>query len=522
MSERREKQERRTSRERRKARIRQRNGGEVTAVVEIAQQDLRLAVLQQSADDRSDRVKSDIVTWNLEGSPLNSESGVDDLSRALVKLVDQNDLQDANFHFVLGGELCVTKSVRGTTEQVRDELRQIEERSQLYLSLGTGEKVVATNSRSLDARHRCAVASVCNHKTLETLQIAAGRAGIQIDSIEPALVSLCRVIGRLEDVPDEPCLIVHCDHKVAKVGVCFQGQLMLDYRPGGHSCSEGIARLVHSHLNRLQRHCDRTLKKSLPSIRRVYFCGEREAVQQSMSAFAEFEKFDVKEIHPSAIQASWQLKEGVERSSLVPALGNLLRTYLPREEDDAPNFMQHVIDRAREPMRPIVIRSLLPMAAVLLIGFFGWLFNIHLQTSVNELQAQLDELQPARTRHRELRLELTSAEVKRIQLERLVESLPSIAVGDIPERIGHCMPSDVWLRNMAIENMTTVTLTGSSFLEAGVFDFVRWLEQAPGFIDVALHSTRASRSHSGSTIDFDVELNFSDTVDPVPEVARNE
>jgi hypothetical protein len=84
------------------------------------------------------------------------------------------------------------------------------------------------------------------------------------------------------------------------------------------------------------------------------------------------------------------------------------------------------------------------------------------------------------------------------------------------------MPSDVWLSELLVEDLRRVKLIGSSFLEAGVFDFVRWLEQAPGFEDVVLPGTRPSVSSSGPAIEFNVELNLGDLNGPVNEVARNE
>ena len=84
------------------------------------------------------------------------------------------------------------------------------------------------------------------------------------------------------------------------------------------------------------------------------------------------------------------------------------------------------------------------------------------------------------------------------------------------------MPSDVWLSDLELENMKSVKLSGSSFLEAGVFDFVQWLGQAPEFSDVALRSTKPSNSRSGPMINFNVELDLGDIEVSVEEVARNE
>jgi hypothetical protein len=519
MADRRANEVRRISAERRK---RQRGLTDLVTVVEISGSDLRVALLRKLPDDELDRVEAVTVTWRKEAALLNSEEGLLELSAALCKLVEKGGSQESQFHFVLGGELCVTRAICGTTEEVRTELRQIEERSRLYHSLGPGEKVMVANSRPIDARHQYAVASICNRRTLSTVHDAALKAGIQIESIEPALVSVSRAVSRLKDAPTEPCLLMYVDDNSVEVGVCHQGRLLLDYRPGGLSDPGDIGRVVHTHLSRLQRHSGRQLNDSTPTLRRVYLCGGREAIARAIFGFAAYQEFEVCEISPSSIRASWKISDQVKDSAIVPALGTLLSTYVSSEEQDAPNFMQHVVASTREPIRPILIRSLIPLAAVLLLGVAGWLLNFRLQAEVDMLQQQVVALQPAQAHSLELRLKLTAAEEKFAQLNHLVQRMQPSPVREVIARIGHCMPSDVWLRDLTVEDMKQVKLSGSSFLEAGVFDFVRWLEQSPGFEDVALQSTRPSQSGSGPTIDFIVELNLGDIDGSVREVARND
>jgi len=118
------------------------------------------------------------------------------LTAALKELTEEHGLQTANLQFVLGGEFCVTKAVRGTTEQVRSELQQIEQRSRLYLLLGPGEKVTVSRTQPIDARHHSAVVAVCNKKILNTIHEAATRAGMQIKSTQSSL-PWSRRVGRL-------------------------------------------------------------------------------------------------------------------------------------------------------------------------------------------------------------------------------------------------------------------------------------------------------------------------------------
>ncbi len=522
MSERRAIDERRTSAERRSLRDRQRGATDLVTVVEIAGSELRVALLKRSADDRPDRVEALSLTWRKEASHLNTEEGLSELSVALSDLVESRNLQTSSFHFVLGGELCITKAVHGAMDVVRNELKQIEERSQLYLSLGPGEKVMVASVRPIDARHQYAVGSVCNRVTLNTVNVAALRAGIQIDTIEPALVSVSRVAGRLKDAPTDPCLLMYVDDTSVEVGVCHHGRILLDYRPGGRTDPSEIGPVVHTHLSRLQRHAARQLGCAPPTLSQVYLCGGKQAIAKALASFAAYKNLDVKEIRPDSIQATWKLDDKVDGSAIVPALGTLLCTYLPAEEHDAPNFMRHIIASTREPIRPILVRSLMPLAAVLLVGFLGLLFNFHVQREINALKEQLDALQVVQLRSLELRLKETAAHEKVVELTRLVAGVQPAPVKDVVARICHCMPSDVWLSDLVVEDMQRVKLIGSSFLEAGVFDFVRWLGQAPGFEDVALPSTRPSVSSSGPTIEFNVELNLGDLDGQVREVARNE
>lgn len=522
MSERRATDERRTGAERRRLRDRQRGATELVTVVEIAGSELRVALLTRSADDRPDRVEALSLTWRKDASHLNTEEGLIELSVALRDLVESRNLQTSIFHFVLGGELCITKAVHGAMDAVRTELREIEDRSRLYLSLGPGEKVMVSSMRPIDARHQYAVGSVCNRQTLNTVNAAAQRAGIQIDTIEPALVAVSRVAGRLRDAPTEPCLLMYVDDNSVEVGVCHDGRILLDYRPGGRTDPSEIGPVVQTHLSRLQRHAARQLDGAPPKLNRVYLCGAKRAIAKALVSFAAYRNLEVREIRPDSIQATWELGDKVEGSAIVPALGTLLRTYLPAEEHDAPNFMSHIIASTREPIRPILVRSLLPLAAVLLVGFVGMLFNFRIQREINTLKEQLDALQVVQSRSRELQLKEAASQDLARELTRLIDGVQPSPVKDIVARIGHCMPSDVWLSDLVVEDMQRVKLTGSSFLEAGVFDFVRWLGQAPGFADVALPNTRPSTSSSGPTIEFNVELNLVDLDGQVSEVARNE
>lgn len=522
MSDRRDNTDRRAKRKSRRSRDRRKNTCETHTVIEIASDDLRAVTLKRTDDQSQDEVRAMTVRWRIEATHLNTELGLRELTAALKELTEKHELRTTNLQFVLGGEFCVTKAVRGTTEEVRSELQQIEQRSRLYLMLGPGEKVTVSKSQPLDARHEHAVAAVCNKKTLDTIHGAALLTGLQVDSIEPALVSTSRAIGRLVEAPKVPCLLIHLDGAIIELGVCHKGSLLLDYRPGGCTDPEELTELVRTHLSRLERHVGRQLREPPPQLKSVFLCGEREAVDQVYPIFASCDQFEVQRIDPAEIQATWKFSEPVEDSATVPALGALLSTYLPSSERDAPNLMEHIVASTREPLQPILLRSALPLAAVLLIAVTIFTFNFNKQKKIDKLQSQLDSLAVVEARDRELRLKKEASQSKLVQLTTLANGVQSLPAAEVIARIGHCMPDDVWLNRMELSDMKIIKLSGASFLEAGVFDFVTWLGQAPGFEDVALRSTRPGQSAAGPAIDFTIELNLGDWNGKVEEVARNE
>ena len=521
MTDRRNKQDRRLSSDRR-TRERKRATQEVFTVIEIEDSNLRVVSLTRSQSDQDDQVRAMVLKWRHEASSLNSELGIVELTKALRELVEVHALQTTNVQFVLGGQLCVTKAVRGTSEQVRNELQQIEQRSRLYLLLGPGEKVTVKWSQPIDARHKNAIAAVCNKQTLDTIHNAASNAGMQVSSIEPALISLSRAIGRLSDVPDEPCLLIRVDANTAELGICLDGNLLLDYRPGGKTDPEELVQLVSNHLSRLQRHVGRQLNEKPPTLKRVYLCGEAGAVERAFRVFQSNSQFDVEVVDPTKIQATWKYADIVEDSATVPALGAMLSNYLPKGEHDAPNFMEHILASTREPIKPILIRSTMPAAAVLLVAAILFAYNYSQQLSIDRLQSQLEGLTSSQVRERELCLKREAAKAKLKQLHALIDTTQSLPASEVIARIGYCMPSDVWLNRLELTDLQQIQLSGSCYLERGVFDFVNGLEQAPGFADVALRSTSPGQSAAGPAINFNVELNLTDWEEPIQEVARNE
>jgi hypothetical protein len=107
--------------------------------------------------------------------------------------------------------------------------------------------------------------------------------------------------------------------------------------------------LLDSHLNRLNRHVGRYLRTSSTGLRHVLLCGESAAVSAAASQFKLNSTLETRVVRPADVQASWQLTPGAVEAATAPALGGLLLAYLPVEECDAPNLMQHILAGKLEP-----------------------------------------------------------------------------------------------------------------------------------------------------------------------------
>jgi hypothetical protein len=126
------------------------------------------------------------------------------------------------------------------------------------------------------------------------------------------------------------------------------------------------------------------------------------------------------------------------------------------------------------------------------------------------LQAELEELTPATVRATELRLKLVSAQAKLKQLAALDMRLPKTDWSGVLRHISQSMPLDVWLDRLSVQDGQAAALSGASYSDNGVYEFVGYLKQAPGVADIALESTGVGQSPTGPTTNFELKVSLSD------------
>lgn len=514
-------QDRRQGTDRRK-RDRRRSAAERAVVIEISRNALRTGVLTKSADGGSDLVDASMIPWREAAEDLRSPEAVKELTAGFRQAASRHALVGDRLHIVLSGEYCVTRVIRGPSESVRGEIKGIEERSRLYLALGPGEKAVVSHQKALSARVTHALAVACHQETLENLQTAIEAAGLHVECVEPQLTALSRAAARLPDLPEGPYLLALVDGETLELGLCHRGELLTDYRPGGRIGATDLPRLIDQHLGRLERFAARFVNDEEGRVERIYVAGDAETVQRARLELAAATPIDVATIDAPRVQASWQIKPDAVASVTPTTLGGLLAAYLPSSQRECPNLLEHLVALSREPLRPVVLRLLAPVAATLLLAAALSTLAWNEQKKVADAEQQLSPLALVQGRATELRLKKHRTAQKLAQLNALAEQLPGVSGREALLLVSNSMPNDVWLRRFAMLDLRTITLEGASYVDPGVYEFVDWLEQAPRCKEVALRGLNPGSSEAGPVTNFNLEAVLADEPAPVQEVASRE
>lgn len=505
--------DRRSTSERRHRGERRRPSDARRAIIEVCRSTLNLALVTRGSGNEVDKVVTRSVDWRKEATSLQTELGRSELADVFRTLAAEERLAGTRVRIALSNEYCVTRVLTGPTDYVRREFDGLEERSHRYLSLGPGPKTLASSVHELDARHQHLLLAVANEHTLDTLMEIAENCGVQIESIEPSLVALSRAQAHLRNRCEDASLIVQVDEGSVELGVCHQGRLLLDYRPGGRITADTVAEIVAQHMERLQRYLDRYHSYLGGRLKDVYLTGSPASVERARGEFTRLKQLQVHVFEPSEMEVEWQYVADAPGTQFTAALGTALLLYPSAAEQQGPNLIELMLAELREPMRPILLRSLAPLAATLLLaaGMFALLVREKDQTA--DLRAELAQLSAARGRAAELRLTLGATEEKLQQLHELDSRLSQPELGQLVRRISQSMPDDVWLDRITLRDGEDASLNGASYTDGGVYDFVGYLKKVPDITEINLQGTGVGQSATGPTTSFDIQLSLVDAAD---------
>lgn len=458
------------------------------------------------------RIAGCSIRWRREAASLQSEEARSELAAAF-REVKSRFPGFAEADAALSGDFCVTRVFAGSNEEVRHEMEQIESRSSLYLSLGRGPKALGGSVQAIDARHQHAQLTVVNQRTLNVILDAAADADLRIASLEPCLAACSRLV-RERGGDEEPALIVNLTDHAAAVAITRNGQLLLDYRPAGRESQAQVAGVIARHLKRLERNCRRYAQGSSGKLEWVYLSGAAEVVDQVAADFEARGILRPIRLGADCLSATWESVDDLEVSRLGPALGMLIRH--DDERGQAPNLLERIDHQLEDPPLPKILPLLWPAAAAVALGLFAWAYLWWENQRVAALEPEVARVEELQREVSLLRRSLIDRRNEADTIESLGAALSEPSWQALSDRVGECMPREVWLDSLQITPDGDAEIQGVSFSDSAMFEFVSWLEKEPALRDVALVGTRAIRLPQGPARRFNVQARLA-TPEPTAE-----
>jgi len=475
--------------------------------VHIGRRVLRCLVMERNGDDLSASGSFEEV-WQNGESRLSSAEGKQQLSKALKNVLKQVPKEVDDVYVSLSGEYCVTRVVNGENDVVLKEVRDIEARSHLYLSLGTGEKVVAGNIVQLDPRHMHATVSVILRESIESLLEITRPMGIRIVSMEPAVIALCRVMGAIQLDQAAPALVICAGTDSMEVAISYQGQLYLDYCPAGLSNPEDMAATLANHLERLQRYCRRHGRIMNRAIECGYLLGEKSLVTSIENHLRD--KIGLPIIGLESVEMSQLAILGDVPVTHFSAAGvSMLASR--KWATPGPNLMQRLDSDCDDSILPVALKVLGPLAASILIAVCVWSYLFYARHQVNQQLAVVQQLEPVRQEAIEIEHHLVQARNRLVTYQAVAQKLDQHDLGYWMKSLSQVLPTETWLTLVEVDSGGNLKLEGNSFDESGIFDYVDQLQQLPFVQRASLGGTIPTNTRVGQAIKFTIRCDLDES-----------
>ncbi len=448
-------------------------------------------------------------TWNSERFNLQSPEAAERLTSTLVLLAKQHQLHRLDVRLCLDDSLCVTRVVTGDSEAVQRELDAIQVRSQLYISLGLGDKLTGNLRETTDGQLEYALTSIVNLRTMQVLYNAIAAARIRLESIEPVTLSTTRGVGLLGADKDKPVLLVSVDKNRCDLAITRSGRLMLSYRISGAVLPQAIADQILSHMTRLRRFCQRVRSQQGSTLDQIYILGDRSIadplakILKGAQDRIQVATLNVPDsIHsPSSVDvpnevsmALWAaLQWSEERADLLPS----------------PDLLTQLRKLQHEPLLQRVIANFYPVAISAGLILIVSLMYLNDWRSLTALQLRLDSVSAEVSIAED---ELADWEAK----QRLVASYRQLRQQTVDTRLDElilsvapCLPANTRLESLALNDDKTLSLRGTMVAGDQTYEMLLALKLLPQINQVSLESVIAVGDARENQIQFDVRCKLT-------------
>lgn len=458
------------------------------------------------------------VHWRFNSQSILDEDGQQELTKAITNFLRSEKLPVGRLAFTLGPEYCTTKTLWGTKEEVHGRIVELEHRSQRYVTLGPGMKLVVRASTPMDGRHELAVVATVNRSALEAFTKAAQQTGFKLERAEPATVAMSRLLHIARKDAKSPQMYVVHDESGVTMAASFKGNLLVDFTPRTLDTAQRLTNHLAGQIARLERLCGRWTTQlggladaKEPSQLFVIADEQRQAEFKKWIGQQRAIKAPVMDMF--SLHADWSGTLASKGMGPHAALGCLVGTLNAFATGQSPNFLAELAPMSRKRLLPELSKAGWPVlsaiaASLVLAGavFFE-------RRGCRDLEARLAALDDQRGQFLLLTHELQDARLQTEILKGIKNQCTSNLPAETLEYFAKCLPDTVWLKSVACDPRGDVRVSGLSLEDEGIFEFARSLSTVPNVSDVQIEGTQAIRFEDHLATQFDVSLNLSGYVE---------
>ena len=457
--------------------------------------------------------------WNPDSLTLNTKPANDLLVESMSSLLRQAGVSRLPIRLCLGDSLCVTRVITGDERRVERELIEVRSRSQLYLTLGLGDKLTGQIRLKTTADQEYALTTIVNQRIIQSIYNAFERASLKLDSIEPVTLSIARAMGLLKLDNDKPLLQIFIENNRCDLSITLQGRLMLSYRVGGWKTLDDAAKLVTSHMTRLKRFCERYRILKDANLDRVLLLGSTEHVKlfkdeltksDTTLKFLGSETYDHIGISSlSSPLAACEIPDIVRLAFHGADASNTDAALLP-----PPDLLQRLRDLQPSSVMQQLIRNFWPSAvAVCLIAMISL---AHLYQS-QRLQNDNKQLVMLNERVQAAEEQVREWEHKKDLLGRLQSVDVTIRKTNWTEltvACARCMPNNAKLESIMLIDGKKIILKGTMVSEDRSYEMISSLSTLPMITKVSVESVSSMGSRDSDQMQFDIRCDLKRDLKP--------
>lgn len=443
---------------------------------------------------------------------LNLEGREAELKSLIQRLVKEEAVHGETVCLSLHSRYCVTRVATGDAKQVEEQIAEIIENGQHYLQLGLGDKLFGSSISSIDDQYEYGQVAIIKRGLIETIENAIYPSGLQLEWVDGAIGSTCRLVGFSGLDQDSPLLLVWLGPGGAEIGISYQGRMQLSYHAGSCKTVDETAETIRKHLKRLKRFCDR--------YRQVDGSRELEKVlvlsdpAQSMELKGHLQQLDFKQVHTleDLSQCSKLAPHvgnlRVDNIGVVSALGGLL---IEIEEGVLPatDIYESYLEAKPRSMTVAFFKNYwhsLTAAVLFLTVFLG---STWCKSTLSSLHEEFVILTEGFNEENEQIQEISESEELLTEYRRLEKDIFQEPIQEIVLAVASCLPEDTRIDWFGIDGEDRLILKGTMLHGDKSYEILKALQQLPAIGEVALESVgRATNSNTSATF-FQINCEFA-------------